>query len=156
MPQEIERKFLVVSNSYKTQSYRQTHIIQGYLSNSDKSTVRIRICDDKAFLTIKGKSNSSGTSRYEWEKEIAIAEAEELLLLCNDIVIEKDRYEVTTGDHMYEVDEFLGDNIGLVVAEIELKNESESFFKPDWLGKEVTGDKRFYNVYLSKKPYKNW
>ncbi|GAB1416673.1 CYTH domain-containing protein [Paludibacter sp.] len=156
MPIEIERKFLVLSESYKSDSFRQTTIVQGYLSNSDKSTIRVRVCGQTAYLTIKGKSNKSGLSRYEWEKEISVAEAQELLPLCFGSLIEKVRYEIKVGGKLFEVDEFLGENIGLTVAEIELDNEDEVFEKPTWLGEEVSGDKRYYNVYLIDNPYKNW
>ncbi len=150
---EIERKFLVKGEykSYASASYR---IAQGYLSSSPSCTVRVRIKGDKGYITIKGKSNDSGLSRYEWEKEIPANEAEELLKLCQSSIVDKIRYEVPFAGHTFEVDEFLGENTGLVVAEIELATEDEHFEKPEWLGEEVTGNKRYYNSYLSKHPYK--
>ena len=153
---EIERKFLVTSDSYKKEAFSKKHIIQGYLSSNPERTVRVRIKENKAYLTIKGSSNASGMSRFEWEKEIAVDEAKNLLLLCEKGVIDKTRFEVKVGSHTYEVDEFYGENEGLEMAEIELKSETEEFEKPDWLGKEVTNDKRYYNSYLSKNPYQNW
>ena len=118
--------------------------------------MRIRIRDNKGYLTIKGPSFDGGLSRYEWEREITVAEAEELLLLCGDAQIDKRRYLVKCGAHIYEVDEFYGDNLGLVVAEIELGDENESFERPSFLGKEVTGDKKYYNSHLTRYPYKCW
>ncbi|GGA69937.1 hypothetical protein GCM10008015_08380 [Flavobacterium palustre] len=153
---EIERKFLVSSDSYKKEAFSKKRIIQGYLSSNPERTVRVRIKENKAYLTIKGSSNASGMSRFEWEKEIAVDEAKNLLLLCEKGVIDKTRFEVKVGSHTYEVDEFYGENEGLEMAEIELKSETEEFEKPDWLGKEVTNDKRYYNSYLSKNPYQNW
>ena len=118
--------------------------------------VRIRITDDKAFITIKGKSNKSGTTRYEWEKEISLNEAKQLMSLSKTSLIVKTRYLVKIKNHTFEVDEFLGDNAGLVIAEIELTDEHEVFIKPDWLGEEVTGKLKYYNVMLAKNPFKNW
>ena len=155
MSQEIERKFLV-KGEYKSQAVRSFRIVQAYLSSVTGRTVRIRIKGEKAYITIKGKSNESGLSRYEWEKEIPVNEAEELLLLCEPGVIDKTRYEIPVDNHIYEVDEFYGDNAGLTLAEIELKNETETFIKPEWLGEEVTGDRRYYNSCLTKLPYKKW
>ena len=156
MALEIERKFLVTNESYRTEAYRSDRIVQGYLCRQNGNSVRIRIRDGKGILTIKGPSFNNGLSRYEWEKEITLAEAEELLLLCGDAQIEKRRYLVKCGKHTYEVDEFYGDNQGLVVAEIELDNEDETFEKPSFLGKEVTGDKKYYNSHLTRFPYKYW
>ncbi len=156
MPQEIERKFLVISEAYKKEAYRKTYIKQGYLSVTPEATVRVRIRDAQATLTIKGKSNEEGTSRYEWEKVIDQTEAGELLLLCTSGLIEKIRYEVKIEEHVFEVDEFLGLNSGLVVAEVELKNEADSFEKPAWLGLEVTGELRYYNALLSQRPFSQW
>ena len=155
MSQEIERKFLV-KGEYKSQAVRSFRIVQAYLSSVTGRTVRIRIKGEKAYITIKGKSNESGLSRYGWEKEIPINEAEELLLLCEPGVIDKTRYEIPVDNHIYEVDEFYGDNAGLTLAEIELKNETETFIKPDWIGEEVTGARRYYNSCLTKNPFKNW
>lgn len=153
---EIERKFLVTSDSYKREAFSKKRIIQGYLSSNPERTVRVRIKENKAYLTIKGSSNASGMSRFEWEKEIAVDEAKNLLLLCEKGVIDKTRFEVKVGNHIYEVDEFYGANEGLEMAEIELQSETEMFEKPNWLGKEVTNDERYYNSYLSKNPFKNW
>ncbi len=153
---EIERKFLVTSTDFISESTISNRIVQGYLNSNPERTVRIRIKGNKGFITIKGKGNESGTTRFEWEKEILVAEAEQLLLLCEKGVIDKTRYEVPFGRHIYEVDVFYGENDGLIVAEIELKNENDAFQKPNWLGKEVTGDNRYYNAYLSNMPYKDW
>lgn len=155
MAQEIERKFLV-SGEFKSLATSHNRIVQGYISSARGRTVRVRIRDDKGYLTIKGASNASGTSRYEWEKELPLAEAEELMKLCEPGIIDKTRYLVRSGKHVFEVDEFYGENEGLVVAEIELESEEESFVKPDFIGKEVTGDVRYYNSQLMKKPYKTW
>ncbi|WP_405611139.1 CYTH domain-containing protein [Polaribacter sp. Asnod1-A03] len=153
---EIERKFLVKNDDYKNESHTKKYIKQGYL-NSDKSrTVRIRIADEKAFITIKGISNNSGTTRFEWEKEIEKKEAESLFLLCEPGVIEKTRFLVNVDHHTFEVDEFYADNNGLVVAEIELSSENENYKQPTWLGKEVTSQKKYYNSSLSKHPFKDW
>jgi len=156
MSVEIERKFLVKNNDFKSESYSKKHIKQGYLNSDKNRTVRIRIANEKAFITIKGKSNSTGTTRFEWEKEIKKEEAESLLLLCEPSIIEKTRYLVKVGHHVFEVDEFYGDNEGLVIAEVELNDETEKFTKPGWLKEEVTGDKRFYNSSISKTPFKDW
>ena len=153
---EIERKFLVSSNAFKDEAFAQNRIKQGYLSSVPERTVRVRIKGEKGYLTIKGISNESGLSRFEWEKEIPVDEAEKLLLLCETGVIDKTRFEIKTGNHIFEVDEFYGENEGLVIAEIELKSESETFEKPIWLGQEVTNDKRYYNSYLSNNPFKKW
>ncbi len=155
MAQEIERKFLVIGE-FKKEAYQSNRIVQGFLSSNPERTVRIRIKGEKGFITIKGISNTSGTSRFEWEKEIALNEAEELLKLCETGIINKTRYLVKSGNHTFEVDEFYGENQGLVVAEIELSTENELFKKPVWLGNEVTGDKKYYNSTLSKKPFKTW
>ena len=153
--QEIERKFLVKTTDF-LKDLNGFKIVQGYLSSDPNRNVRIRTKGDHAFLTIKGISNKSGTSRFEWEKEIDIQEAEQLLHLCLPGIIDKARYEIAVGDHVYEVDVFEGENKGLIIAEVELEDENESFEKPDWLGKEVTGDVRYYNSYLVKKPFKKW
>lgn len=154
--QEIERKFKVHSDRYKSEAFRSCPIAQGYLCKVPERTIRIRIKGEKGFITIKGKSNDSGTSRYEWEKEIPKAEALELLRLCEPSVIEKTRYEVKSGIHTFEIDEFHGDNNGLVIAEIELSDENEPFERPEWLGEEVTNRKEYYNSHLSEHPYKEW
>lgn len=153
---EIERKFLVTSEAFKKEAFAQNRIAQGYLSAVPERTVRVRIKGNKGFLTIKGASNTSGLTRFEWEKEIPVDEAAALLKLCEKGIIDKIRFEVKMGNHVFEIDEFYGDNEGLVMAEIELKSETETFEKPSWLGKEVTSDNRYYNSYLSKNPYKNW
>lgn len=153
---EIERKFLVLSNDFINESFSKKRIVQAYLSSNPERTVRIRIKEDKAYLTIKGKGNSTGTTRLEWETEIAVQEAEKLLLICEEGSIDKVRYEVKVGTHTFEVDVFAGENEGLIVAEIELQSENETFEKPIWLGQEVTNETRFYNAYLSKKPFKKW
>ncbi len=153
---EIERKFLVTSEAYKKEAFTQNRIAQGYLSSIPERTVRVRIKGEKGFLTIKGASNKSGLSRFEWEKEIPVDEAKELLKLCEKGVIDKTRFEVKIGKHVFEVDEFYGENEGLIMAEIELNSESEIFEKPSWLGKEVTNDNRYYNSYLSQNPFKKW
>lgn len=155
MAQEIERKFLV-SGEFKSQAFGQSRIMQGYISSARGRTVRVRIRDDKGYLTIKGASNASGTSRYEWEKEIPLSEAEELMKLCEPGIIDKTRYLVRSGAHIFEVDEFYGENEGLIVAEVELSSEDEIFTKPGFIGREVTGDVRYYNSQLMKKPYRTW
>ena len=153
---EIERKFLVLSDSYKKEATVQKRIVQGYLNSNPERTVRVRIKGDQGFLTIKGKSNDAGTIRMEWEKEIPLADAEQLLTLCEKGAIDKVRHEIKSGIHTFEVDEFFGDNEGLTIAEIELSDENEAFEKPLWLGKEVTGDERYYNSQLSNNPFKLW
>ena len=157
MAQEIERKFLVAGD-YKSEAYASVRITQGYLSRVPDRVVRIRIKGDKGFITIKGTTNDTGLSRFEWEKEIPLVEAQALLKMAEPGVIDKTRHLIknTDGKHIWEVDEFHGDNEGLVVAEIELGNENDLFDKPSWLGKEVTGDLKYYNSYLSEKPYKTW
>lgn len=155
MTQEIERKFLVAGD-FKSQAHKAVHIIQGYLSLNKDKTVRVRLRDDKAFLTVKGKPNESGMSRFEWEKEIPFAEAQDLIKLCGKNLIDKTRYLVQVGNHTYEVDEFHGANKGLYIAEVELKSEDEYFEKPDWLGTEVTGNKKYHNSYLIQNPFCDW
>jgi adenylate cyclase len=153
---EIERKFLVHSEDFKKEAYAKRIIKQGYLSSVPERTVRVRIKDALAYLTIKGITNESGLSRFEWEKEITVQEAEQLLKLCEKGIISKTRFEIKIGSHLYEVDEFYDDNEGLIIAEIELSSEEETFIKPDWLAVEVTNDKRYYNSYLSTKPFTSW
>lgn len=153
---EIERKFLVISEAFIGESFAQKRIVQAYLSSVPERTVRIRIKGEIGFITIKGKSNDSGTTRLEWEKEISLREAESLLSICESGIIDKIRYEVKVGNHVFEVDVFSGENEGLIIAEIELQSENEIFEKPFWLGEEVTNDERFYNSFLSKKPFKTW
>lgn len=150
---EIERKFLV-SGDFKPFVSKKFQIIQGYLSKDAERTVRIRIRDDKGFLTIKGKSSPSGMSRFEWEKEIPLAEAESLLELCLPVVIEKVRYIIPEANGLFfEVDEFFGQHRGLLLAEIEVPSEESTFERPSWLGKEVTGNPKYYNSYLSSNPF---
>ena len=153
MALEIERKFLV-EGDFKSQAYSSSRITQGYILSAGGKTVRVRIRDDKGYLTIKGPSK--GFSRYEWEKEIALDEAQQLMELCERPLIDKTRYLVRSGEHVFEVDEFYGDNEGLVMAEVELGSEEEEFEKPDFIGKEVTGDKRYYNGHLRNYPYRLW
>jgi len=153
---EIERKFLVKSALFKEEAYQKNRIKQGFLNTDPLRTVRIRIKDETAFLTVKGKNNEAGLSRFEWEKEIDKTDAEALLKLCEPGMIDKTRFLVNAGNHVFEVDEFYGDNDGLIVAEVELASETENFEKPKWLGQEVTGDPKYYNSQLSKNPYKSW
>ena len=155
MAQEIERKFLV-SGDFKSEAVKATRITQGYLSSVPERTVRVRIKGDKGYMTVKGIGSDSGASRFEWEKEIPVEDVRELLKICEPGVIDKTRYLVPAGKHTFEVDEFYGDNEGLVVAEVELGSEDEDFVRPGWLGEEVTGDPRYYNSMLMKKPYKTW
>lgn len=154
--QEIERKFLVTSEAFKNEAYKRTRIVQGFLNTHPERTVRVRIQGNDGFLTVKGKTNKSGLSRFEWEKQISLSDAEELLHLCEPGIIEKMRYEISSDNHTFEVDEFTGENEGLIIAEIELNYETELFSKPMWLGQEVTGDVKYYNSNLSKHPFKNW
>lgn len=156
MPLEIEKKFLVIGD-FKSKAAKSIQITQGYLSSLPERTVRVRTWNDKAFLTIKGKPNATGMSRYEWEKEISKDEAIELLKICEPGAIRKTRYLVPTPENLtFEVDEFYDENEGLVMAEIELPREDFPFQKPEWLGKEVTNDSRYYNSYLTKHPFKTW
>lgn len=153
---EIERKFLVVSDAFKELAFNQTRITQGFLNTDPLRTVRVRIRGNEAFLTVKGKSSEDGLSRFEWEKSIERTDANELMNLCEPGIIDKTRFLVKSGNHTFEVDEFYGENEGLIIAEIELESEVELFEKPDWLGEEVTGDTRYYNSSLSKTPYRQW
>ena len=156
MALEIERKFLVKDDSYKRMAYHASRIAQGYICSSRGRTVRVRIRDDKGYLTIKGPSDQQGLGRYEWEKEIPLCEAQELMKLCEPGMIDKTRYLVRSGKHVFEVDEFYGENEGLTIAEVELESEDESYEKPDFVGDEVTGDVRYYNSFLMKKPFCSW
>ncbi len=155
MAQEIERKFLV-QGEFKSSAYASERIVQGYLSSVPERTVRVRALGDKGFLTIKGIADKEGVSRYEWEKEIPVSEALELMKLCEPGIIDKVRYFIKCGTHIFEVDEFQGENAGLIMAEVELRFAAEDFERPGWLGEEVTGDKRYYNAMLSKHPYAKW
>ncbi|GGH37185.1 adenylate cyclase [Mangrovimonas yunxiaonensis] len=153
---EIERKFLVTSNAFKDEAVSKTRIVQGFLNTHPERTVRVRIKGDKGVLTVKGKSSEDGTSRFEWETPIAKADAENLLKLCEEGIIDKTRYEVVVENHTFEIDEFYGANAGLTVAEVELGHANETFKTPDWLGVEVTGQPQYYNSQLSKHPFKTW
>ena len=153
---EIERKFLVRNDDYRQEAFSSSRIRQGYICSGHGRTVRVRIRDSRGYLTIKGPSDVKGLSRYEFEKEITLDEAEHLMQLCEPGMIDKTRYLVRSGNHTFEVDEFYGDNEGLVMAEVELRSEEESFLKPDFIGKEVTGDRRYYNAHLTKCPFKTW
>lgn len=153
---EIERKFLVRDDSYKQMADSSSRIAQGYICSARGRTVRVRIRDEKGYLTIKGPADIKGLGRYEWEKEIPLQEAQELMRLCEPGMIDKTRYLVRSGKHVFEVDEFYGDNEGLVIAEVELGSEDEAYVKPAFLGEEVTGDVRYYNSFLMKKPYREW
>ena len=153
---EIERKFLVKSDAFKKEAFKKAIITQWFLNTHQQRTVRVRLKEDMGFLTIKGESSIDGLSRFEWEKEITKKEATALLKICEPGIIAKIRYEVIIKNHTFEIDEFLGDNLGLVIAEIELENENETFEKPNWLGTEVTGHVKYYNSQLTKKPYKSW
>ena len=154
MAQEIERKYLVVGE-YKHLAHNSMRMIQGYIA-SGRRTVRVRIGDSGAWLTIKGASQNGGLSRFEWEKEIEVKEAMELLQLAEGAVIDKERFYVDYEGHTIEVDEFHGDNEGLTIAEIELSSVDEVVELPAWIGREVTGEKRFYNSHLRAHPYKDW
>ena len=173
---ETERKFLVRDSSYKSLAVKSFRIKQGYIAHDGGNTVRVRIRDHQGFLTIKGPSYD-GISRFEWEREIPLEDAEALFALCNGGFIDKTRYIVPAGDNscsakkyadatqelspagtvrFFEVDEFYGDNEGLVMAEIELEKPDEPFYRPAWLGEEVTGDRRYYNSHLLQYPFKSW
>ena len=153
---EIERKFLVTSTKFKDLAFKKERITQGFLSTDKQRTVRVRLKGDQGFLTIKGPSTEDGISRFEWEKSITVQDAKDLLKLCKKGIIDKIRYQVDVEGFIFEVDDFLSDNEGLIVAEIELQTENQEFFKPDWLGEEVTGIIKYYNSQLSLNPYKNW
>lgn len=152
--QEIERKYLVSSESFRADVVRSMRIAQGYLC-SRKLTARVRVCDDKGILTFKGKSHDGGLSRFEWEREIPLGIAERLLEHCSGVV-DKVRHLVKFEGHTFEVDEFKGDNEGLVVAEVELERADEEVSLPPWIGDEVTGERCFYNSFLVKHPFKSW
>ena len=157
---ETERKFLVRSDAYKAEATASHHVRQGYIAHDDGNTVRVRIWDDCGILTIKGRS-LDGISRPEWEKEIPLQDALDLFPLCHGGDIDKTRYIVPVlpgpaGHLAFEVDEFHGANQGLVMAEIELPSPDTPFPRPDWLGQEVTGDKRYYNSYLTRHPFQTW
>ena len=149
---EIERKFLVLGNAWRTGS--GTRICQGYLNRDKARTVRVRIAGDQAYMTVKGANQ--GNTRAEFEYAIPVADAEQLLTLCDGPTVDKVRHKIPQGEHMWEVDEFLGQNAGLVVAEIELASEDEVFAKPPWVGREVSDDARYFNSQLATNPYCNW
>lgn len=153
---EIERKFLVVGDAYKRQAYASSYIKQGYICSERGRTVRVRLRGDCGYLTIKGPSTDNGLSRYEFEKEITLDEARELFKLCEPGIVEKTRYLVRSGSHTFEVDEFHGDNEGLVMAEVELAAPDDPIVKPDFIGQEVTGDRRYYNSQLRQHPFTTW
>lgn len=155
MPIEIERKFLLKDDSWRTQVSSSARIRQGYLAPVSKASVRVRLDGERANINIK--SATLGVRRMEYEYFIPVDEAVELLdQLCQTPQINKTRFKVEHAGYVWEIDEFYGDNEGLIVAEIELDDESESFEKPVWLGEEVSGDARYYNVNLAKQPFKNW
>jgi len=156
MAQEIERKFLVLDDSYKHEAFSKSHIRQGYICSERGRTVRVRIKDERAYLTIKGPSLNGGLSRYEFEQEIPFDDAHQLMQLCEPGIIDKTRWLVKSDLHTFEVDEFHGDNDGLVMAEVELRYEDEPYKKPHFIGKEVTGDRRYYNSQLRQRPYTSW
>ena len=156
MALEIERKFLGANDSYKSMAFHSDRIAQGYLCREGGNSARVRVRGEKGYITVKGPSLDGGLSRYEWEKEIPANEAWELLKLCHGGIIDKTRYLIECGKHTFEVDEFHGDNEGLVVAEVELESTGEEFACPPFLGKEVTGDKRYYNSSLTRFPFKLW
>lgn len=156
MPLEIERKFLVLDDSYKNLATSSSHIKQGYIYSGKGKTIRVRIRDERGYLTIKGPSDKAGLCRYEWEKEVDLHDAEELMRLCEPGIIDKTRYIIPSGKHTFEVDEFFGENQGLVMAEVELVSEDEPFEKPPFIGEEVTGDRRYYNSHLRENPYSRW
>ena len=156
MALEIERKFLVLNDSYKQESFSHSHIQQGYICRERGKTVRIRIRDDRAYITIKGPSDEKGLARYEFEQEIPLEDGKKLMKLCGLDTIDKVRWLVKSGQHTFEVDEFFGENEGLVMAEVELKSVSETPKIPDFIGKEVTGDRRYYNSQLCAHPYTTW
>jgi len=155
MKREIERKFLVAGD-FRPFVESSSRITQGYIAHDNGRTVRVRTRDDKAYLTIKGPSDASGISRFEWEEEIPVPDALQLMEICQGGFVDKTRHLVPFGGHIFEVDEFYGDNEGLIVAEIELSDVFEAFSRPGWLGEEVTGDRRYYNSHLLRNPYKNW
>jgi CYTH domain-containing protein len=153
---EIERKYLVRSMEFKKYATAKKRIVQGFLNTHPERTVRVRISGDEAFITVKGKSSSKGLSRFEWEHRIPLDEGQALLHLCEQPLLEKYRYWVPAGPHLFEVDEFLGANNGLMVAEVELQLEDDDVTVPAWVEQEVTGQKKYYNSQLTKNPYSTW
>jgi len=156
MAQEIERKYLVLDNSFKHEAFSKSHIVQGYICSERGRTVRVRIRDSRAYITIKGPSTDNGLTRYEFEQEIPLVDAEQLMQLCEPGIIDKTRWLVKSGDHTFEVDEFHGENDGLIVAEVELRDATDVVEIPHFIGKEVTGDRRYYNSQLRQHPFKLW
>lgn len=152
---EIERKFLV-KGPFKELASSSSRIMQGYISSMKGRTVRVRIRDEKGYLTIKGPSDQGGLVRYEFEKEISLQDARDLMKICEPGIIDKTRYLVPYEGHIFEVDEFYGENEGLILAEVELKAPDEPFERPAFLGHEVTGDRRFYNSCMRVHPYSQW
>ena len=155
MGYEIERKFLV-KGDFKSQSFQQFRIKQGYLALSGVNVIRVRVKGDKAYLTVKTAHEEGTIRRHEWEYEIPVDDAEEMFKLCEDAIVDKTRYLIKHGSHVFEVDEFYGENQGLLIAEVELEDENEAYEKPDWLGEEVTGNVRYYNSFLSIHPFSGW
>lgn len=152
---EIERKFLVAGDSWKAAVHSETVLMQGYLANQSHATIRVRVAGEQAYLTIKGPGD--GLSRREYEYPIPLDDGVAMLReLAVSAPIEKTRYKVRAGDHLWDLDVFTGANAGLVLAEVELASEDEAFARPDWLGDEVTGDPRYYNVNLARCPYRHW
>jgi adenylate cyclase len=152
---EIEKKFLVIGN-FKNSIKSSHKIIQGYLSHDPARSVRIRVIDENGYINIKGETIHGGISRFEWEKEIPKEEAQRLLGLSKGYIVEKIRHLIDYKEHLFEIDEFQGENAGLVIAEIELAREDEKFDKPEWLGREVSHDTRYYNLELSVNPFTHW
>ncbi|MGM9798066.1 MAG: CYTH domain-containing protein [Parabacteroides sp.] len=152
MATEIERKFLV-EGDFRSEATSKTRIVQGYICSEKGRTVRVRIRGNKGYLTVKGAASINGLSRYEFEREVPLEDAEQMFRLCEPGAIDKERYLVPHGQHTWEVDVFHGPNEGLILAEIELATEDEPFERPDWLGEEVTGDRRYYNSMLMLTPY---
>ena len=153
---EIERKFLVKNDGFINEAYRKRRITQGYICSDANRSVRIRICEDEAFLTIKSATNKRGWSRYEFEQPIPLDDAEELIKLCLPGRVDKVRYYIKFAGKTWEVDVFHGENEGLIVAEIELESEEETFVLPDWVGQEVSGNPQYYNMMLAKHPFSKW
>ena len=156
MAQEIERKYLVLDDSFKHEAFSKSHIQQGYICSERGRTVRVRIRDSRAYITIKGPSTDNGLTRYEFEQEIPLVDAEQLMQLCEPGIIDKTRWLVKSGDHTFEVDEFHGENDGLIVAEVELRDATDVVEIPHFIGKEVTGERRYYNSQLRQHPFKLW
>ncbi|MBI89810.1 MAG: adenylate cyclase [Candidatus Marinimicrobia bacterium] len=153
MALEIERKFMVLNHDFKSDSYEVIDIKQGYIFSDDNKVLRVRIASNHSKIAIKFGED---IVRHEYEYEVPLKDAENLLKICQGHIITKKRYLIKNDGLIWEVDEFLDDNKGLVVAEIELRDENENFFKPNWIGEEVSYDKRFYNHYLSRKPFSTW